>query len=41
MYRNVATAFWVLSGFATMSPVFEREFLVDDPLIQHPHTHEQ
>jgi hypothetical protein len=39
--RTVATAFWALSGLATLSPVFQREFSADDPLINHPHTHEQ
>jgi diacylglycerol diphosphate phosphatase/phosphatidate phosphatase len=39
--RTVATAFWVLSGLVTLSPVFQREFSTDDPLISHPHTHEQ
>jgi diacylglycerol diphosphate phosphatase/phosphatidate phosphatase len=40
-FRAVAILIWGLSGFASHSPVFEREFMLDDPLINHPHTHQQ
>jgi membrane-associated phospholipid phosphatase len=37
----VATAIWLLSIIAESSPVFEREFSTDDPLISHPHMEQQ
>lgn len=39
--RIVATAFWFFASVINASPVFKREFSVDDPLISHPHTQEQ
>jgi membrane-associated phospholipid phosphatase len=37
----VVTGLFLLSWFIDTLPVFERDFSLNDPLIQHPHTSEQ
>ncbi|KAJ6515044.1 lipid phosphate phosphatase 1 [Mycena vitilis] len=37
----VVAAFWVLSELANKLPVFERDFNAGDPVINHPHKHNQ
>lgn len=40
--RVVSTLLWLLAKAIDVKiPVFEREFLPNDPLIQHPHTQQQ
>lgn len=39
--RIVVLALFFLANFVRALPVFERDFSLDDPLIQHPHTSEQ
>ncbi|KAJ7170481.1 lipid phosphate phosphatase 1 [Mycena crocata] len=37
----VVATFWLLSEFAANLTVFERDFYVSDPVINHPHKHNQ
>ncbi|KAF8216613.1 lipid phosphate phosphatase 1 [Mycena galopus ATCC 62051] len=37
----VVASFWILSEFAGQLPVFERDFYVADPVINHPHKKSQ
>jgi len=37
----VVAAFWLLSELADHLPVFERDFYITDPVINHPHKHSQ
>lgn len=37
MCRGVVTLIWILSWIISQTPVFERDFSPQDPLISHPH----
>jgi len=39
--RVVVLGLFILGQFIRALPTFERDFFLNDPLIQHPHTSEQ
>ena len=39
--RVVVLGLYILGQFIWAQPIFERDFSLDDPLIQHPYTSEQ